>query len=76
MIQPKTRACIYCDGSGKQIDDLATGELLRAERKAAGLTQTFVAEKLKFCKAYVHDLEKGKRHWSREKIVAYQKALQ
>lgn len=75
MTEIKTRRCIHCDGSGKQIDDKATGAMLRAARKAADISQSEVARSMRFCKAYVHDLEKGKRHWTKEKISAYQQAI-
>lgn len=70
-----TKKCHYCAGTGKEIDDKATGAALRAARIRAGIKQNYVAHVMGFTKSYVHDLECGDRHWTTDKIEAYTLAI-
>lgn len=57
------------------IDDEATGQMLRAERVAAGFSLRSIARALHFSAPYVSDLELGRRGWTEEKAAAYREAL-
>jgi len=70
-----TRKCKCCSGSGKELDPKAVGGQMRALREAMGMTQAQVANKLKFSKPYICDLEQGYRNWRDDLIIAYKAAL-
>lgn len=69
----KTRACHCCDGSGKEIDDVALGAYLRNLRVGAGVTGRAMAQKLKISPSYLCDLEGGKRRWTESMSDKYLK---
>lgn len=75
MAKVKTKNCRCCEGSGREIDHFAVGMDLRAIREKAGKSLTFVADDMGISKAYLHDLEFGKRYWNRKLINQYQAAL-
>lgn len=67
--------CSYCNGTGKEPDHKAIGLALKARRKSFGISATDIAGRLKFSKAYISDLELGRRHWSSDLQVRYIKAV-
>ena len=75
MAENKTRNCRCCAGSGKEIDSKAMGRQLRAERKDADISLTWIADLMGMSKAYLHDLESGKRYWTEDKIKRYRASL-
>lgn len=75
MAKVKTKNCRCCAGSGQEIDHLVTGRALRSRREKAGYTLTRVAGDMDISKAYLHDLEAGKRYWNQDLIQRYHLAL-
>lgn len=71
----KSEPCDRCGGTGKAIDQLATGQRLRAERKTRRVSLAIVAEQMGYSVSFVSDLEFGRRLWSGDKINAYEKAI-
>lgn len=69
------RECEHCAGTGKQIDQRELGESLRAYRMSAGKTLGDVASALGFSKAYICDLELGRRDWRKDLVVRYRRAV-
>lgn len=70
-----SKICPRCAGSGKIIDDAATGETLRAERLEAGITLAAQASQMQCSMSYVSLIERGQRGWSEGKIAIYRAAL-
>jgi transcriptional regulator with XRE-family HTH domain len=75
MSATKTKNCRCCDGSGKEIDHKAMGKQLRAEREKLDMSLTYVAGRIGISKAYLHDLESGKRYWTDAKLSSYRAVL-
>lgn len=75
MFEPDQQKCIYCKGTGTQIDSKATGAALRALRLSKHTTLSTVADRLKISKPYLSDLEHGYRNWRPELIDLFIKAL-
>lgn len=71
----KTRNCRYCAGTGKEIDPVAMGAEMLALRKSKAVKQSFVADFMEYSKAYISDLERGKRGWSDRLIKLYKAAI-
>lgn len=71
----KTKNCKHCDGSGREMDHVSFGSFLRSERKKTGRSMTFIAGILNVSKAYLHDLEFGRRRWNEDLIQRYHLAL-
>lgn len=55
--------------------DRATGKRLRALRNSKGVKAQFVADELDIYSGHLSELEAGKRHWTPERIEAYEKAI-
>lgn len=55
--------------------NLEIGADLKAQRKARGVTQKFVALEMGVSNGQLCDLENGRRPWTDARIAAYRKAL-
>ena len=71
----KTRNCRRCQGSGRELDSVACGAEMLALRQKEGVKQWVLANKMAFSKAYVSDLELGKRNWTPGLITLYKDCL-
>ena len=67
--------CPKCDGTGSVLNPQLVGAQMRSEREATGTTVTAVAAAMNFTKAYVSELELGRRGWTQEQVEAYRAAL-
>ena len=76
LAMPVTQSCRRCKGSGRELDDVATGETMRGFRKAKSASQKNVAKTMGVTAPYVCGLEKGDRHWSDDLIQAYKRAVE
>ena len=63
--------CPHCLGAGSVIDQRGLGKLLRERRTLFGYTQTAVADAIGISKAYLSDLENGRRDWPDRVFSAY-----
>jgi len=70
------RNCKRCGGTGREPDHRAIGNELRKIRQAAGVSATRIAERMKITKAYLSDLELGRRQWRADLVQKYQGALE
>lgn len=70
-----TQKCHCCNGDGTELDHRKVGSELRRMRLSKGVSQTVVAQRMKFSKPYVSDLEVGARNWRPALITRYLKAL-
>ena len=61
--------------SKEVIDDVQQGRMARKLRRSKGILAKFVAEKMGASKTLICLLEQGKRHWSKELVAAYSKAI-
>lgn len=75
MAKFRTKQCVACKGTGKEIDNQLAGEAMRALRVKAKMTQAEIADIMKISKPYLCDLEHGFRSWRDELIERYRKAL-
>jgi len=71
----KTKPCQSCNGTGKQLDQAAIGDELRALRRAAGKSLRDIASALDISAPYLSDLERGNRNWSANRIQQFKKAV-
>jgi len=71
-----TRPCHVCNGTGIEIDPIATGAEIRKVRRGHRITMSEVAEKLALSVPYCCDLELGRRNWTPELIAAYRAAIE
>lgn len=71
----KTQKCHCCDGTGRELDPVVTGKVLRAERFLAGLTQREIARRMGLSFPYLSQLEGGTVRWSESLVKRYQEAL-
>lgn len=67
--------CPKCDGSGSVLEPKLTGEAMRAFREERDVSVTGVAAELGLSKAYVSDLELGRRGWTTERVRRYKSAV-
>lgn len=67
--------CRECDGTGKQWDHRAIGNLLRKEREAIKISSRQLADAMEIGYAFLSDLERGRRNWTEEKITRFREAL-
>lgn len=70
-----TMTCPKCDGTGAVLDPRMIGARLRSEREGRKVTVTAVAGALGYTKAYISDLELGRRRWSPVLVERYRAAL-
>jgi predicted transcriptional regulator len=68
-------SCKCCGGSGHDIDNRETGDVLKKARKTSRITQKAMAKALGISAAYLCDLEHGRRHWSSEMVHAFKAQL-
>ncbi len=68
--------CKRCGGSGLEPDHKAVGRQMRDKRERANISLSEMARRLGFSKAYVSDLELGRRGWHTAVKKAYGAALQ
>jgi DNA-binding transcriptional regulator YiaG len=69
------RDCGYCNGTGKVIDTVKAGAVLKAMRKRMNLTQAVIAKRMDYSVEYVADLEAGRRKLNDILLEEYIKAL-
>ncbi len=68
--------CLACHGAGYIENPAYRGQEMRKRRlKAPRQSLTEVAGRMGFSKGYLSDLELGRRAWSGNLIMAYEKAL-
>jgi predicted transcriptional regulator len=65
--------CAFCR---HEIDHIALGHDMRAERESRGIAQAEVARALKLSKSFISDLESGRRNWTPKLIERYLKAVE
>jgi hypothetical protein len=58
-IPREAQACPHCDGTGRPVDRLALGMLLRQERERAGLSLSELAAELGISKGFLGKVETG-----------------
>jgi transcriptional regulator with XRE-family HTH domain len=58
-----------------RIDHVATGEQVRAARKAAGISLREMARRIEFSAPYLSDLENGRRNWNSEMLARYEQQI-
>lgn len=75
MSDTETMVCRHCEGTGRVIDPRFVGAKLRARRIAAEITGTEMAERMGITKAYLGDMELGKRSWSVKWIKEFERCL-
>lgn len=68
-------ACEKCAGRGRVIPDATLGPELRGRREEAGISMPDMAKAVGLSRAYLYDLEAGKRHWPPATIVKYEARL-
>ena len=71
----KTKSCHCCKGTGKEINHVVIGAELKKLRKASGLSQERVGEKMGYRKPYISELERGRRNWRPDLVHAFKKAI-
>ena len=67
--------CPRCKGKGHILTDREIGLKMRARREAAGITLRDFASRLVLSAAFVSDLERGRRNWSKIQIGRYDHIL-
>lgn len=74
-IEIKTVTCGKCGGSG-ELPAADTGRRLRKLRDEYGVPLQRVADSMGYSRAYLNDLEKDKRKWSKRLLDSYVEALE
>lgn len=69
------RPCSKCAGTGKQLDAVRQGELMREARHKLGISLERMAEQSGVSVSYASNLETGKRPWSEALLARWDKAL-
>lgn len=57
------------------VDNSACGYFARIDRKLARRTLEYVAKKMGVSKAFVSDLELGRRNWTQDRVEEFKRAL-
>lgn len=70
-----TRQCRYCKGTGRELDPIEIGAVMRDWRKKAKKTLREVAKAMGYSPPYISDLELGRRAWTDELVGKYNDAL-
>lgn len=70
-----TTPCQRCNGTGVEPDPKTIGDTMRRLREKSGLTQTVVAERMGYSKAYLSDMELGRRAFGAVQIRKFKEAL-
>jgi len=73
---PAQNKCSRCNGTGVEPDWREVGSAMRAQRESSGWTAAKLAKKLHLSRAYISDLELGRRAWRRALREKYLEALQ
>ena len=68
--------CQHCNGTGRAIDHRALGNHLRSKRVSRLMSLREMARRMNFTAAYLSDLEKGRRQWSKKLIDLFEKGLE
>ena len=69
-----TKPCYRCNGSGKLLDELKVGAMMRSLRSKKGYSLYDIARRMKYTPPYISDLELGKRQWRQELVDRYLEA--
>lgn len=64
--------CDKCKGKGVLPDQQALGHKMRRKRQRRGMSLTETAVRMGFSKAYVSDLERGRRAWSIDLMISFE----
>lgn len=67
--------CPRCHGKGKVEDMYAIGAELRSKRERVGTPGIKIAAIMGITRAYLSDLERGRRQWSPRLIMNFSRAL-
>lgn len=62
--------CKHCGGTGVEPDQSSLSTAMRGKRRALKFTLAEMAAKLKISPQYLHDMERGRRRWSVERVKA------
>lgn len=69
------RQCRKCGGTGKELDPLGVGLLMRKARIKANVSLRDMAKRMDISAPYLSDLELGRRDWTEEKIALFKRQL-
>lgn len=69
-----TKQCDKCNGTGRVIDQVEFGNSMRQMREKREVSLSNVAIAMGFSKAYISDLELGRRGWNMTLIQAFKEA--
>lgn len=75
MSEIPTQPCPLCQGRGTTIDHGLIGSILRQEREEKQIGLNEMARRLNLNASYLSDMERGKRHWSFDRIEEFRKQL-
>lgn len=71
-----TRVGMLCDYKTIEvIDDVSTGAKMRRHRKAYGISLRALAKAMGISAPFLSDLELGRRNWSNERVLTFNKAV-